>query len=269
VTARWVISAVLAALAGVLAVVGAVCWSIDRGLVSEDAFADRAVSALHRDAVREAVSAEIYAQVQPHVPGSAASPDEVRAIVDRTVAGRSFERVYRNGALVTNRALFHNDGRDATLRVNLGAVLRQASPELAAVVGNRDVTVLSLDSGRALERTSRAADVIGLAGIALPFWAAAAFVGAVFLAPRRSRTVIALGLGGAATGAVVFAFAYVVRALAQADIAMAGVSDAAARAAAAAAWSVFTADVRLIAIVAVVVGLAAAVIAAVLGRRPA
>jgi hypothetical protein len=269
VTARRSISAVLAALAGVLAVAGAVCWSIDRGIVSETAFADRAVSALHRDAVQAAVSAEIYAQVQPHVPASAASPAEVRAIVDRTVAGRSFERVYRDGARITNRALFHNDGRDATLRVNLARVLRPESPQLAAVVGDRDVTVLSLDAGRALERTSRAGDLVGLAGVALPFWAAAAFVGALFLAPRPSRAVVAAGIAAAVTGALVFAGAYVVRAVAEADIEMAGVRDSEARAAAAAAWSVFTADVRLIAIIAVIVGLAATVIALVASRRPA
>jgi hypothetical protein len=268
VTARRLTSAVLAALAGVLAVAGAVCWSIDHGIVSENAFADRAVSALHRDAVQAAVSTEIDAQVQSHVPAAAASPAEVRAIVDRIVAGASFERVYRDGARVTNRALFHNDGRDATLQVNLARVLRPESPQLAAVVGDRDVTILSLDAGRTLERTSRAADLIGLAGVALPFWAAAAFVGALFLAPRPSRAVVAAGLGAAVTGALVFAGAYVVRAVAEADIEMAGVPDADARAAAAAAWSVFTADVRLIAVIAVIVGLAATVIALVASRRP-
>jgi hypothetical protein len=271
VTARRVTSALLAALAGLLLVAGAACWSIDHGVISEDAFADKALDALHRDAVHRAVSQEITAQVQPHVPSAAASPDQVRAIVDRTVRSASFERVFRAGALATNRALFHNDGSDATLRVNLAEVLRPTSPQLAGVVGDRDVTVLSLDAGRDLDRLSRAADVVGMLGIALPFWAVAALIGALLLAPRKGRALGAAGVGAALTGALLLAAAYVARAVAQSQIDMVGVGDTQARAAAAATWSVYTADVRLIAIVAIVAGLLLAIggFLASLSRRSA
>jgi hypothetical protein len=269
VTVRQGTATLLAVLAGLLAVAAAVCWSLDRGIVNEDAFADRAVSALHRDAVARAVSAEIDAQVQAHLPAQAASPAQVRAIVDRTVAGDSFERVFRQGALTTNRALLHNDGHDATLRVNLADVLRPTSPQLAAVVGDREVTVLALDAGPALRRTSRAADVVGMLAIALPFWALAALIGALFLAVRRGRAVAYFGLGAALAGALVLIAAYVARGRAQDQIEMTGVTDALARDAAAATWSVFTADLRLVAIVAIVAGLAVAVIATALSRSPA
>jgi hypothetical protein len=236
-------------------------------VIAEEPFADKAVDALHQDPVRRAVSQEIYAQVQPHVPSAAASSAQVRAIVERTVRGPAFERVFRDGAATTNRALFHNDGADATLRVNLADVLRPTSPQLAQVVGDRDVTVLSLDAGRALDRLSRAADVVGMLGIALPFWAAAALIGALLLAPRRGRAFAAAGAGAAIAGALLLAAAYVVRAVAQGRIDMVGVADAQARAAAASAWSVYTADLRLIAIVALIASVLVAIAGAVAARR--
>jgi hypothetical protein len=258
VAARQGIATLLAIVAGLLAVAAAACWALSHGIVDEQAFGDRAVAALDRDAVRSAIAAEIDAEVQPHVPASAASPSQVRTIVDRAVAGASFERVVRDGAITINRALFHADGRHATLRVNLAEVLRPSSPQLARLVGNRDVTVVSLDAGRALDRTSRAADLVSTLALVLPFFAAAALIGAVLLAGRRALG--AAGVAVAAGGALLLAGLLVARAHVDDAIALTGATAAQARAAAHGIWDSYAADLRTIAIVAIVAGLLVAAV---------
>lgn len=253
-TARGAISTLLAALAGLLIVLGATAWSLDRGVVAEDAFADKAVEALHHDDVRRAVSAEILTQVSGQVPAGVVSEAQLRTMVDRTVRGAAFERVFRQSAVSANRALFHDDGTNATIQVSLASVLRPTSPQLADLVGDRSVTVLRLGGSGATDATNRAG-LAGILGVALPFWAAAALIAALLVAPRRSRAIGAFGLGAAVGGGLLLAAAYAARSRAQDAIDLAGVGPAQARAAAAATWSVYTADTRLIALVAVAAGL--------------
>jgi hypothetical protein len=253
VAARQGIATLLAIVSGLLAVAAAACWALSHGIVDEQAFGDRAVAALDRDAVQRAISAEIYAEVQPHVPASAASPAQVRAIVDRAVGGASFQRVFREGAITINRALFHSDGTDATLRINLAQVLRPSSPQLAQVVGDRDVTVISLHAGRVLGRTSRAADVVSTLALVLPFFAAAALIGALLLGGRRA--LAGAGVAVAAGGALLLAGLLVARAHVDDAVALTGAPVALARDAARGIGDSYAADLRTIAIVALVAGL--------------
>lgn len=260
-TVRQVTATLLAVVAGLLAVAGAHCWSLSRGVIAQQPFADRAVDALHRDAVRDAVSTEIASQVDARIPDSAASPARVRATVDRVVVTPAFERVFRQGALTLNRSLFHDAASSATLQVNLGRVLESTSPQLARVVGDRSATVLSLRGGLLLRRTNQAADVIRTLGVLLPFLAAAALVGALLIAPRRRWALGAAGLAVAAGGAL--SLLTLSAAHARLDDAIdlsSAVRVADARNAAEAIWDVFSSRPHTIALVAIAVRLVLALV---------
>lgn len=260
-TVRQVTATLLAVVAGLLGLVGAQCWSLSRGVIAQQPFADRAVEALHRDVVREAVSTEIASQVDARIPDFAASPARVRATVDRVVLTPAFERVFREGALTLNRALFHGAASGAALRVDLGRVLESTNPQLAGVVGNRNATVLSLRGGLLLHRTNQAADAIRTLGVLLPFLAAAALVGALLLAPRRRWALGAAGLAAAVGGALsLLALSAAHGRLDDAIELTAAVRVGEASDAADAIWDVYSGGLHTIALVAIAVGLVLALV---------
>lgn len=265
--ARQGIATLLAVLAGLLAVAGAQCWSLSRGVIAQAPFADRAVQALHRDAVREAVSAEIAAQVDARLPDAIASPQRVGRVVDRMVATSSFEQVFHEEALSLNRALFHDAGSGGTLDVGLAGVLEPTSPRLAQVVGDTSVTVLSLRDGGTLRWTNRAADAIRTLGVLLPVVAVALLALALLLAPRRWAALGVAGLGAAAGGALALLGLGAAHARVEDRIELtAAVGTADARRATDAIWDVFAGDLRTIAFAAIAAGLVLAAVGLLAGR---
>ncbi len=195
------------------------------------------------------------------MPDRAASPAQVRALVDLTVLTPGFATVFRDGALTLNRALFHRAAAGTTLTVDLGAVLEPTSPRLARIAGDRRATVLEFRADGVLSRTNRAADAVRACAVLLPLLAAAALVGALAMAPRRRLALGVAGLAAAAGGALLLLA--LSRGHARAGDAIdlgAAVPRADARAAADAIWAVFSHGAHTVAVVAVAAGVTVALI---------
>ncbi len=146
---RTVASVVLAVLGAVLVLVGAVAFYARTEVIDQNAFADRAVTALRDDQVRHVVGREIVVNLVDRGSNDliAARP-LLETVVDAGLQTDVFRRVFREAAVQTNRVLFVReksnvafDLADASEVVRYG--LRSVDPKLARQVPrNVDVALL-------------------------------------------------------------------------------------------------------------------------------
>jgi hypothetical protein len=262
VSGRQTLATLLAVIAAVAAVLGASAWWARDGVIARDAFVDRAVTALDRDAVHRAVTDEITAQASAQVPAAAMSSAAIARVADRAVATPRFRRAFRAGAGDVNDALFATgpDSGSATLTVDLANVLGATSPQLAAVVatggGDSAVELVTISRDSLAIDTARAADLVRTLAIVLPALACFALAGALALAVDRRTVLTSAGLAALVWGALLLAGLFAGHAAVEAAATSGGgLSRSEARAAAGAVWDVYTSGLRTIAIVALVAGL--------------
>lgn len=247
-SARQLAAGLLAVAAVVLGLLGGVSVYVRDQIVDERAFAQRAVAALDRDEVHDAIVGEVTAQVRERVPGGVASDAQLQRIVGRVVDSRSFRRVFRLRALDANRVLFERgDASAATLR--LGDVMPAfdaVAPRLGALLDPsataRLLTLRGDSLGISMPRIADAADT--LARVAPPL-AALALLGSLLLASSRRGVLRILGAGALIAGALVLAGLSVGRSFAlDAAEAGSGITVAQTRDAIGAAWDAYAGDLR-------------------------
>jgi hypothetical protein len=254
---RQTLATLLAIVSALCAVLGACAWSVRDGVVARDAFVHRAVVALGQAPVRSAVAAEVADQVAARLPAGVVSSTELAAIVDRSIRTATFRRALRRGAGNVNDALFSSStGGSADLDVDLAAVLRQTSPQLAAAVsGGTSAHLVTVRTDSLPIDTRRAGDLVRTLAVVLPALAFFALAGALAVAVSRRGVVVAGGLAALVAGALLLVGLLVGHAAGQAAATSGdGLDRAQARAAAGAIWDVYTSGPKTLAIVALVAG---------------
>jgi hypothetical protein len=202
---RGAASVVLVTVGALLALAGSVLLYGSRALADRDAFADRAVEALHDPGVRDAVAGEIAGQVagRTFVP---VPPGRLEQAVHRGIATPTFERSFRRAAVATHDALFEGRHDRVTFDVAdagtaLVPSLREVAPSLGEDLPLRvEARLLEVDGLSAGVRVLRAGDDLGPAGPALLLLGALALAAGVAVAPdrRRGLTLAAAAVAGAA-----------------------------------------------------------------------
>ena len=120
------IALILAAAAGCLLAAGIGAYGL-YAILDADAFADRAISTLHSDEVREEIASRMAARVIEDQPELARGEDAITEAANAQVAtDPSFAPGFRAAALEIHPSLVSDADADATLRVaGSGAALRQ------------------------------------------------------------------------------------------------------------------------------------------------
>ncbi|MCW2954181.1 MAG: hypothetical protein JWQ48_3351, partial [Conexibacter sp.] len=216
---RSIASIVLATLAGLLIVTGTIAAYASTQVIDHDAFADRAVAALDRDAVRHVVARELVTALVDH--GSTdlvAARPLLESVVDGVLRTDPFRRVLRRAAVEANRVFFSRNGSRLTLNVaDAAAVVRFAaqsvSPKLAREIpSNLQSTLLSVQRREFAAGTLSVADHVRALGVILPLCALLALLGAIAIAPERRIGVLRGGIALAAAGVLLAGALLILRA---------------------------------------------------------
>jgi hypothetical protein len=128
----------LAVAAGLLFVADGTRY-FDRNVLDPSAFADKAVEALEKPAVRRQLAREIINQVERQVPAAQGNQAALEAAADNMLDSREFRRIYRAGVLEIHRLAF--DDRETALLLDLNEVdgpltraARRVDPSLAGAI---------------------------------------------------------------------------------------------------------------------------------------
>jgi hypothetical protein len=265
VTGRQALAVVLAAVAGLSAVGGTTAWLLRDRVIVRHAFADRALDALDRTAVRHAVEDQVAGQLLARLPAGVMSAQGVEDVVARALRTAAFRRALRSGAGDVGAALFSDDRADATLSVDVAAILTRLAPPLGAVLPAGEPLVLAtVRSDELPVDTTRAADVVRALAAALPPLACFALAAALLVALDRRRAVVAAALTTLVCGALLLLGLTIGRSVVVAHVSGGvGLSGAEARAATRAIWEVYVGALRTAALVALAGGAVAALLATV------
>ncbi|HEY8582433.1 MAG TPA: hypothetical protein VIL49_05775, partial [Capillimicrobium sp.] len=154
---RQALAVLLAVIAGLAAVAGVASWQLRSALAEPEGFGDRVLSALDDPQVRRAVAAEIAAQA---VAAGAPAGERTTGLVESAIATPAFRQRFRSGAEALHVTLVER-GEAGALRVDLGEPLRQADPQLGALLGDiGDAEVVVVEPGDLPVAPARAADAL-------------------------------------------------------------------------------------------------------------
>jgi hypothetical protein len=246
-----------------------------RVAVDSEQFANRATAALRDDSVRALVAQRITDDV---VLANAADLTTARPIIESAASGivgsRAFTGLFRSAVSDVHRAVLDRDQDTVTLTVAdvgtvLAAVLERARPALAGKLQSTDrVTLLRRDMGRVGGDLARLADRVRVLALVLLVLAAALATAALAVSRNRRGTIVELGIGIAASGALLVLACGIARSLA-----IDQVDGPENRAAVAAIWDAFLGDLRTAAAIlagsgAVIAAAAASLIQPVDARAP-
>jgi hypothetical protein len=236
----------LVAAASVLLVLALIAGYARRVVVDSDQFANRAAAALRDDSVRALVAEKITDEVVlKNQTDLVAARPIIESAASAVVGSRAFTGLFEAAVRDVHRALFHRDEDTVTVTVAdvgtvLAAALQELRPSLAADVESTGrVELLKRDIGGLSAELARVGDEIRLLAVFLFVAAVLLAAGALALSTDRRRTVVELGVGGAAAGVVVVVAYAVVRSLAVGHI-----DQPQERAATGAVWDAFLEDLR-------------------------
>jgi hypothetical protein len=134
---RGPLSVALVVLAAALGLAGGVALYVREEVVDSHAFADRAVNALDRDALRQVVVREMVVQLVDRGSTNLISARPViESVVEFVVRTAPFHEAFHAAAVHANRLLFVRDGGNAAFDVAdagtvVASALRGVSPEVA------------------------------------------------------------------------------------------------------------------------------------------
>ncbi len=205
----------LVVLASLLALVGGVTLYLREEVLDSQAFADRAVEAIHQPTVQHVVARQITVQlIEPAIPDLLAGRPLITTAVRAAVTSKPFERVIRLAALHGHRLLFQRNGGNAVFDIAdagkvVASALQNISPKLAKELPKRtEAVLLTLRKRSFASTTLRLGEAVRLLGFVLPPAALALFALAIAIAPDRrralTRSAVAIGVTG-----VLFAIAFV------------------------------------------------------------
>jgi hypothetical protein len=203
-------SIVLVIVGGVFLFIGAIALYAREEIIDQNAFADRAVTALDDDGVRHLVSRELVANVIDRGSTDLVSARPLlESVVDATIQTAAFRKIFRQAAYQTNRVFFVRDRKNALFDLGDAAQvvrfgLQSVSPQLAKQIP-RDLNarLLTIKRSEFAGQTLSIADHLRIVGILLPTLALLSFVGAVAVAPDRRVGVLLCGVAVGAAGALI------------------------------------------------------------------
>jgi hypothetical protein len=213
--ARSGLSLALVVLASVLALVGGVTLYLREEVLDSQAFADRAVEAVHQPTVQHVIARQITVQlIEPAFPDLLAGRPLISTAVRAAVISKPFERVIRLAALHGHRLLFQRNGGNAVFDIAdagkvVSSALQNISPKLAKELPKRtEAVLLTLRKRSFASTTLRLGETVRLLGFVLPPVALVLFGLAIAVAPDRrralTRSAVAIGVTG-----ILFAIAFV------------------------------------------------------------
>jgi hypothetical protein len=200
------VSYALTVIGAVLLFVGGFALYLREEVIDEDAFAQRATTALEDDAVAHAVSRELAAEVSNAGPPQLVSARPIlEGVFEALIGTAPFQQVFDQAARQANRIMFT---RQRTVVVTLRdavdvlqSALEGANPKLAKKVPkNLEPELAELSDTGFATGALRFAEDVRFLGIVLPLLAIVAFAGGIATAPERrsgvTRTGVAIGLVG-------------------------------------------------------------------------
>ncbi len=206
---RAIASVVLIVIGGVLLLVGVLALYLRDEVIDQEAFANRAVEAVADDQVRTVVTRELVVNLIDR--GSSdliAARPLIESVVNTALDTDAFQKLFREGAIESNRVLFVRDRDNAAFRISdayrvVRFGLRSIAPEVAAdVPTDVDVALLKLKQRDFARQTLEVADGVRVLGIVLPIAAILAFAAAIALAWDRRVAIMRSGVTVGAVGAV-------------------------------------------------------------------
>jgi hypothetical protein len=209
------VSVGLVVVAALLALVGGVSLYLRDEVLDSQAFADRAVEAIHQPTVQHVVAREITVQlIEPGFPDLIAGRPLISSAVRVAVTSKPFAHVIRLAALHGHRLLFQRGGGNAVFDIAdagkvVSSALQNISPKLARALPKKTEAVLLTLRKRSFAATTlRISETVRLLAYALPPVALAMFALAIAIARDRrralTRSAVAIGVTG-----VLFAIAFV------------------------------------------------------------
>lgn len=217
--ARRIAGVALAILGGVVLVVGIVAFYARTEVLDEEAFADRATSALEDDAVRDFVAQQLVVQViERSSPDVLAARPLLEGLIRAGIDTDPFRRLFRRAAIEANRVLFERERSSVAFELaDATKILRFALSELAPDLGAEipselDVALLELEEREFARESLAVADEVRFLGIVLPVLALLLLVAAVVVSVDRRVGVLRCAMAVSAAGAALAVTMLIVRA---------------------------------------------------------
>src|SRR5947209_9867358 len=165
----------LVLVAAVLALVGGVTLYLREEVVDSQAFADRAVAAVHQPTVQHVVARQITVQlIEPGFPDLVAGRPVISSAVRVAVTSAPFAHVIRLAALHGHRLLFQRNGGNAVFDIAdagkvVSSALQSISPKLASEIPKRtEAILLTLRKRSFASKTLRLGETVLLRGVVRP-----------------------------------------------------------------------------------------------------
>jgi hypothetical protein len=239
-------SVALAALASLAVVAAVLVGYVQRTVLNADQFANRATATLRDPSVRTLAGERITDRlVLANEADLLAARPLISAAIGGIVGSPPFGSLVRAGARDVHRAVFARDENTVTLTLNdvgllVSEALEKVRPSAAAPLRHsRPVTLVSERVGSVTGELARVADRVRFLAWMLPLLALVAAGASLLLSGDRRRTVSQLAIGLVAGGVAIVIAYTVARALV-----LGRMSDPDVRAAGAAVWNSFLADLR-------------------------
>ncbi len=198
---------VLVVLGSALLFAGVVALYAREQVIDREAFADRALSALDDDDVRNLVAREIVINlIDRGSTDLVAARPLLESVVEAVAQTQPFRSAFRHAAGEANQVFFVRDRENALFNLGDTATviefaLRSVSPQVAKQIPTDfDPDVLTLRRDDFAGQTLAVADKLRLLGWVLPLLAVIVLAGAVAIAPDRRLAVLRAGVGLAASG---------------------------------------------------------------------
>ncbi len=213
--ARSWLSLVLVVIGCGLVLVGGVTLYLREEVLDSQAFADRAVEAVHEPAVQHVLARRLTVQlIEPGFPDLIAGRPIISSAVRAVIVSKPFERVIRLAALHGHRLLFARNGGNAVFDIAdagkvVSSALQNISPKLAASLPKKtEAILLTLRKRSFASKTLRLSETVRLFGYFMLPVGLALFALAVAIAPDRRRALTRAAVGIGVTG-ILFAIAFV------------------------------------------------------------
>src|SRR5882757_2372378 len=213
--ARSWLSLVLVVIGCALVLVGGVTLYLREEVLDSQAFADRAVEAVHQPTVQHVLARRLTVQlIEPGFPDLIAGRPIISSAVRAVIVSKPFERVIRLAALHGHRLLFARSGGNAVFDIAdagkvVSSALQNISPKLAAALPKKtEAILLTLRKRSFATKTLRLSETVRLFGYFMLPVGLALFALALAIAPDRRRALTRAAVGIGVTG-ILFAIAFV------------------------------------------------------------
>ncbi len=205
------VSGALVALAALAAVVACVLVYVRVEVLSSRAFANRAVAAVHKDAVREVIAREVVVQLlERGSPDLVAARPLLQSAVSTVIGSRPFAGVIRLAADHGHRLLFNRSGANVAFDASdagtvITSALRTLAPSVAKRIPPRFIAVLLTLRKRSFAvQTLRVGEKLRVIALIVPAVALLLLALALIIAPDRraalTRFAIAAGVAAVIAG---------------------------------------------------------------------